>query len=97
MKGRRLVTGIILTTDGKLSLGRGKKRQLRSLVFNYPSLSKPERLTLRGWLAYCRSIEPDFLNSLVIKFGAERFWINICAKDGLLGQLCRHLLAKRHF
>jgi RNA-directed DNA polymerase len=72
MRRRRIVTGIILTNDGKLSLGRRRKRQLRSLVYKYPMLSERERLELRGWLAYCRSIEPEFLNSLGIKFGAAR-------------------------
>lgn len=71
MKGRRIVTGIVLTNDRLLSLGRRKKRQLRSQVFKYATLSKPARDSLRGWLSYARSIEPDFLNSLALKFGAE--------------------------
>ena len=73
MAGRRAVTGIILTSDGKLSLGRSRKRKVRSLVYKYSTLSESERQSLRGWLAYCRSIEPDFINALVLKFGAERF------------------------
>ena len=72
MRGRRVVTGIVLTCDGKLSLGRSRKRKLRSLVHKYTSLSEPERQSLRGWIAYCRSVEPEFINSLVLKFGAAR-------------------------
>jgi RNA-directed DNA polymerase len=72
MRGRRTVTGIILTSDGMLSLGRSRKRIVRSLVYKYSMLSEPERQSLRGWLAYCRSVEPEFINALVLKFGAER-------------------------
>jgi RNA-directed DNA polymerase len=72
MRGRRVVTGLVLTSDGEISLGRRTKRRLRSQVHKFSVLSDPERMSLRGWLAYCRSIEPEFINSLVVKFGAKR-------------------------
>jgi RNA-directed DNA polymerase len=72
MRGRRVVTGIVLTTEGQLSIGRKTKRRLRSQVFTFAKLTEPERLSLRGWLAYCRSVEPEFINALAVKFGAER-------------------------
>jgi Reverse transcriptase (RNA-dependent DNA polymerase) len=64
MRGRRVVTGLILANDGSISIGRHKKRFLRSLVHRYPELTVADQLSIRGWLAYCGSIEPDFLNSL---------------------------------
>lgn len=72
MRGRRIVTGLVLTCDGQISLGRKTKRWLRSQVHKCPVLSDPERISLRGWLAYCRSVEPEFINSLAVKFGARR-------------------------
>jgi RNA-directed DNA polymerase len=70
-KRRRVVTGLVLTTDQHLSLGRARKRQLRSLVYKYTALDSAKREALRGWLSYARSVEPEFLNSLVLKFGAD--------------------------
>lgn len=68
-KNRRVVTGIVLTPDGSLSVGRQTKRKVRSLIHSYDSLSPLERRSLAGLLSYVISIEPDILNRLVIKFG----------------------------
>jgi RNA-directed DNA polymerase len=68
---RRMVTGIILTSTGEVSLGRGLKRKLRSLIYRHEMLSIPERSSLAGFLSYAVSIEPDLLNRLVLKFGPE--------------------------
>ncbi len=70
-KRRRIVTGIVLTSDKKLSLGRPTKRKIRTLV--YVSMHgdvDPDKLAyLRGFLAYARSVEPSFIASLRRKFG----------------------------
>lgn len=71
-KGRRVVTGLTLTCDGEVSVGRQMKRRIRTLVFTYDELSVDVRRTLAGLLAYVRSIEPDFINRLVLKYGSER-------------------------
>jgi RNA-directed DNA polymerase len=70
-KHRRVVTGIVLTPAGDLSLGRHRKRMLRSLIHSYQALSVEEKRSLAGLLSYAISIEPDLVNRLVIKFGAE--------------------------
>lgn len=72
MRGRRLVTGIVLTPQHGISLGRKMKRYLRSQVFKLDNLTGEERRRLRGWLSYSRSVEPDFLNRLMLKFGAAQ-------------------------
>ena len=71
-KGRRKITGVIITCDGQLSIGRSLKRQLRSEVFNWNRLDQPARKRLAGWLAHVRSLEPDLINALILKYGAER-------------------------
>jgi RNA-directed DNA polymerase len=68
-KRRRVVTGLVLTPDGQISLGRRVKRRLRSLIHSYDGLSVPARRSLAGMLSYAISIEPDLLNRLTIKFG----------------------------
>src|SRR5207253_2145401 len=71
-RGRRQVTGLVLTSDGLLGIGRQRKRCIRSLIHSAPSLSPAEKRQLAGLLAFARSVEPDFINALVLKFGPER-------------------------
>ena len=71
-KGRRVVTGLVLTCDGEISVGRALKRRIRSQVYNYADLDQSQRQELAGYLAYIRSVEPAFINRLVVKYGPER-------------------------
>ena len=66
----RHVTGLTLTPDGKLSLGRGRKRMIKHLIHRYilGALSQNELETLRGWLAFFQSVEPAFILSLERKY-----------------------------
>lgn len=70
-KTRRLVTGLVLTPDRTVSLGRKKKRKIKGMVFRFSQgiLTQEEKAYLRGYLAFAQSIEPSFLESLERKFG----------------------------
>lgn len=72
-KSIRRVTGITITSDHKLSLGRGKKRYIRSLVYRFTvkKLDNLEKSFLRGYLAYAQSIEPAFVDRLEQKYGKD--------------------------
>ena len=72
-KRRRVVTGIVLSSDRKLSLGREKKRQLRTLVylFGKHQLDWDRAKSLQGLLSYASTIEPLIVPRLEKKFGAE--------------------------
>jgi hypothetical protein len=72
-KKSRRVTGLVLTNDGQISLGRDQKRIIRASVHHFltDKLTKDEALSLRGMLAYVKSVEPGFLNRLRFKYGAE--------------------------
>lgn len=89
-KRRKIVTGLVLTPDGKLSLGRQKIRHLRSLIFRsiQSQLSKEETNYLCGMIAYARSVEPELINRLREKFqkkyGAEAITRILAAKDIVL-------------
>ncbi len=65
------VTGLTLTVDGKVSIGRSQKRRIKSMVYKWNFLEPEEKLYLCGYLAYCSSVEPSFVNSLCEKFGAK--------------------------
>lgn len=70
-KDRMIVTGLVITTDNKVSIGRSKKREIRSLIFNWKKLENKQKTYLAGYLSYCKSIEPSFINALCNKYGAN--------------------------
>lgn len=65
-KFHRELTGLILTNDGRLSLGHKKRRQIRAMIdyFARGMLSPKEIAHLQGLIAYARSIDPSILNLL---------------------------------
>jgi len=69
----RHVTGLILTNDRKLSLGRDTKRIIRATMHHFATgrLAPNEILKLRGMLAYINSVEPSFLRRLRKKYGSD--------------------------
>lgn len=72
-KRQRKVAGVTLTSDKKLSIGRQRKRAIKSMVheFKIGTLARDKASYLRGLLAYVQSIEPSFINALERKYGAE--------------------------
>lgn len=68
----RRVTGLIITNDQKVSLGRDQKRKIRAWVHHFVTnqLSDADVLRLRGMLNYVNSVEPTFLIRLGEKYGA---------------------------
>ncbi|EKS6731309.1 retron St85 family RNA-directed DNA polymerase [Enterobacter mori] len=69
----RHVTGVTLTNDNNLSVGRKNKRYASSLIFRFKlgELSVDETLTLKGLLAHYFYIEPKFRLSMQKKYGTE--------------------------
>jgi len=72
-KRHRAITGVVLTPDRKVSLGRARKRRVRTLVHLYAAnrLEAKDREYLRGFVAFASSIEPEFVESLRRKFGED--------------------------
>ncbi|GGI76334.1 retron St85 family RNA-directed DNA polymerase [Shewanella gelidii] len=72
----RHVTGVTLTNEGKLSVGREAKRNLSASIhsFTLQKLSNEEIFKLKGHLAHAEFIEPDFLERMVKKYGQEAIW-----------------------
>ena len=70
-KRLRRVTGVVLTPAGKVSVGRDKKRKVRTLVYQWATLTPKEKLSLQGYLSFVSSIEPEFINSLCSKYGSK--------------------------
>ena len=72
-KRRRVATGVVLTPNGELSIGRKMKRKIRTLTHLYSkgNLSQRDVSFLRGYLAYVNYVEPRILVGLRRKFGKE--------------------------
>jgi hypothetical protein len=69
--GRRLVTGLVLTPDGKVSLGRERKRQISAALHHITigrDVTRAHREETRGWLAYANSVEPAFVMRMAVKY-----------------------------
>ncbi|CAI1727989.1 MULTISPECIES: retron St85 family RNA-directed DNA polymerase [Serratia] len=67
----RHITGITLTNNDKLSMGRDKKRYISSLVYKFKNgqLDFDDIQSLKGLIGYARSIEPVFLLRIQKKYG----------------------------
>lgn len=70
-KNKMKVTGLTITNDSRISIGREKKREIRSKVFNWEELSPEDKSHLSGYLSYIKSVEPAFINNLCTKYGAS--------------------------
>lgn len=72
-KRRRIVTGLVLSSENKISLGRGKKRMIKSLVYRFvqQKLDSKGLSYLCGYISYAHAIEPLFVRSLERKYGTE--------------------------
>lgn len=69
-KRRKLVTGLVLTPTRTISIGRKKKRILKSLVWQLTrgELTSAQAASLQGWVSYVNSVEPRFVDSLQRKY-----------------------------
>lgn len=65
-KHNRTLTGLVISNDGKVSIGREKKRNLRTIAHkaNLGVLDQESLDKFKGTLAFLLSIDPDFSNYL---------------------------------
>lgn len=75
----RHVTGITISNNNKLSLGRGRKRHIRALLhkFSIRSLEGEEDVNhLKGLIGFAKSVEPSFIDKMKSRYG-ERVFIEL--------------------
>ena len=70
---RRTVTGLVLTNNNGISLGRDRKRLLRAKIHHALGgrANSEDRKSLQGWLAFANAVEPDFVARLRTVFGDD--------------------------
>lgn len=69
----KFITGITLTPQGNLSIGRKRKKYIFSLIYQYTKNELSEDLIahLRGLLSFSHDVEPSFIKRLESKYGKE--------------------------
>lgn len=69
----RHVTGVVLTNDNALSIGRARKREIASLInsFRYGELTADAAMRLKGLIAHAHHIEPQFVARMQEKYSHE--------------------------
>ena len=69
----RRITGLVLSNDQRVSIGRHEKRRIRASLHHFVTrrLAADEISKLRGMLAYVKSVEPSFLLRLRQKYGDD--------------------------
>lgn len=72
-KYRRVVTGLVLANDGRVSLGRDRKRLIRAeLDYAFKSkMSAEDKARLAGVLAFAKDIEPEFFHRIAARYGGD--------------------------
>ncbi|UZK69966.1 retron St85 family RNA-directed DNA polymerase [Sphingomonas sp. S1-29] len=72
-KYHRQITGLVLTLDGRVSLGRDRKRNIRSAIFHYSQgkLDRKAEVKLAGTLAFAKDVEPEFYTRMERVYGKE--------------------------
>lgn len=72
-KGRRRITGLIVTPNGNVSIGRNRKRFVRKLLHEIRTdgISEKDAGYLQGMLSFILDVEPSLYNRLAQKYGAD--------------------------
>lgn len=70
------VTGVVITHENKLSVGRYKRKQVRAMLHLYVNgnLKKQDIPKLHGTLSYIKSIEEEYYRKLQESHGIEIFY-----------------------
>lgn len=70
---KRLVTGLIISNENTVTIGRNKKRLLRAQLHHCSRgrMSINDIDKLKGALAFVKSIEPDFVEKLLQKYNIK--------------------------
>lgn len=73
-KYRRVITGVVITPQHTLSIGRERKREIKALIHNWVNgdIDPAKFFYLRGLFSFAIDIEPEFEARLVEKYGKTR-------------------------
>ena len=67
-KYRRKITGLIITNDGKVSVGLQKRNEIKKMVYDKLIHNKGDSLIILGHLAFLNDVDPQAYNDIIIKY-----------------------------
>lgn len=67
-KAHRTVTGIVLTDDGRISVGSEMRNQIKAMVYKRIVHGKGSPEEILGYLSFLKDIEPNTYNKILIKY-----------------------------
>lgn len=72
-KNGRKITGLTITSENNVSIGRDRKKILRSQVHRFilGTLSLDETLQLKGYLSFLKAVEPEQIERLKNSYGEK--------------------------
>ncbi len=81
---RRVITGLVLANDGRVTIGRERKRELRAAIHRAETggLDAAAKAKLAGLLAHVKSVEPAYFNQLIARHGSDLLSRLNAAVDG---------------
>lgn len=70
---RRRIVGLIVTPDGRVTVGRNKKREIVAMFHHYLQgrLTREQKSYLQGYVAFVADVDPSFVNTLAMKYGGD--------------------------
>lgn len=73
-KYQRKITGVVITPQHTLSIGRERKREIKSLIYQWikGDINSVKFYYLRGLFSFAIDIEPQFEARLVEKYGLDK-------------------------
>ncbi|MBQ3426565.1 MAG: retron St85 family RNA-directed DNA polymerase [Clostridia bacterium] len=64
----RKVTGVVLSNDGRVSVGTKQRNAIRKMVYDKIIHKKGSPETILGYIAFLKDIEPQTYNNIIIKY-----------------------------
>lgn len=69
-KGRRMVTGLIITNDNKVSVGLKMRNKIKDMVYKKIVKGEGDANVIMGYLSFLKDVEPLAYNRIIIKYSA---------------------------
>lgn len=69
-KSRRKVTGVVLTSNGELSIGFSERQKIKKMLYTYLVHENGEPRKILGYLAYLKDIEPQTYDRFITKYSS---------------------------
>jgi len=71
-KRKRIIAGLFITSENKISIGKEKKDAIKKHVYNITKKNNFDSVAyVGGYLSYIKSVEPKFLKTLKRKYGED--------------------------